>query len=61
MQSLKRDLTFPILLTLQLTIYTHYYLGQAYEKLGKKEKASESLHKTLKKQIEIKDYEPLDW
>ena len=48
-------------LFIQLTIYTHYYLGQAYEKLGKKDKASESLHKTLKKQIEIKDYEPLDW
>ena len=58
---MKLVLTGLILLTFQLTIYTHYYLGQAYEKLGKKEKASESLHKTLKKQIEIKDYEPLDW
>ena len=58
---MKLVLTGLILLTFQLTIYTHYSLGQAYEKLGKKEKASESLHKTLKKQIEIKDYEPLDW
>jgi hypothetical protein len=46
---------------LQLTIYTYYYLAQAYEKLDKKERASECLHITLKKQIELKDYDPIDW
>jgi hypothetical protein len=46
---------------LQLTIYTYYYLAQAYEKLDKKERASECLHITLKKQIELKDYNPIDW
>ena len=36
-------------------------MGQVYEKLGKKEKASECLHFTLKKQIDLNDYDHLDW
>jgi len=54
-------LFIPPSFNVQLTIYTYYYLAQAWEKLDKKEKASECLHITLKKQIELNDYEPLDW
>lgn len=45
----------------QLNTYTYYYLGQVYEKLGNQVKASEYLHITLKRQLQMKDYDPLDW
>ena len=44
-----------------LNTHTYYFLAQAYEKTGDKDRASRCCHLTLKKQLEHKEYQPRDW
>ena len=44
-----------------LNTHTYYFLAQFYEKIGEKDKAGECCHITLKKQLELDEYKPLDW
>ena len=43
--------------------YTHtlYYLAQVYARLDENTKSAEYCHVTLKRQLETKKYEPVDW
>ena len=44
-----------------LNTHTHYYLAQVYEKMGDASKAAECCHITLTKQLELKEFQHLDW
>ena len=44
-----------------LNTHTYYYLAQAYEKTGDRDRASRCCHLTLKKQLEHKEFQPRDW
>ena len=44
-----------------LNTHTHYYLAQVYEKMGDGSKAAECCHITLTKQLELKEFQHLDW
>ena len=44
-----------------LNTHTHYYLAQVYEKTGKPDKSAKSCHITLSKQLELKEFQHLDW
>ena len=44
-----------------LNAYTYYYLAQVYQKLEEPKKSAECCHKTLSKQLELKEYKPLEW
>ena len=43
--------------------YTHtlYYIAQVFAKMGEKEESAKYCHITLKRQLNAKDYKPLDW
>ena len=44
-----------------LNTHTYYYLAQVYEKMGDASKAAECCHITLTKQLELKEFQHLDW
>ena len=44
-----------------LNAYTYYYLAQVYQKLEKPKKSAECCHKTLSKQLELKEYKAVEW
>ena len=44
-----------------LNTHTNYYLAQVYEKMGNANLAGEFCHVTLKRQLELNEYQPLDW
>ena len=44
-----------------LNTHTNYYLAQLYEKMGDANLAGEFCHVTLKRQLELNEYRPLDW
>lgn len=40
---------------------TFFYLAQVYGSLGEMEESGKYCHQTLKRQLELKDYEPIEW
>ena len=44
-----------------MNTHTHYYLAQVYEKKGLASKSAECCHITLSKQLELKQFQHLDW
>ena len=44
-----------------LNAHTYYYLAQVFQKLEEPKKSAECCHKTLGKQLELKEYKPLEW
>ena len=44
-----------------LNAYTYYYLAQVFQKLEEPKKSAECCHKTLSKQLELKEYKALEW
>ena len=44
-----------------LNTHTYYYLAQVYEKTGQASKSAECCHITLTKQLELKEFQHLDW
>lgn len=41
--------------------HTYYYLAQVHGKLGNSKKAAEFCHETLSRQLQVGEYDPLDW
>ena len=44
-----------------LNTHTYYYLAQVYEKIGDASKSAECCYITLSKQLELKQFQHLDW
>ena len=44
-----------------LNAYTYYYLAQVFQKLENPKKSAECCHKTLSKQLELKEYKAVEW
>ena len=44
-----------------LNAYTYYFLAQVYQKNGKLQLSAKCCHTTLAKQLEVKEYQALDW
>ena len=44
-----------------LNAHTHYFLAQVYQKTQRFEMSAKCCHTTLSKQLEMKEYQPLEW
>ena len=44
-----------------LNAHTHYFLAQVYQKTQRYEMSAKCCHTTLSKQLEMKEYQPLEW
>ena len=44
-----------------LNTHTNFYLAQVHEKMGDADIAGEFCHITLRRQLELNEYQPLDW